>query len=408
MPQRWIVGLASGSSADGVDAALLHLEGVGLEVRIRQFHGLHQPLVPELRDLLRRASGNSPCEPRLIGRLHRLLGETYAAAARAVVEGANVSLQKVQAIGCAGHTAAHDTEGRFPSALILGMPAVLAERCGVSVVSDFRTRDLAAGGQGSPLTTLAHHILFRHPQEGRLFLHLGSMARLIHLPPGGRVHDTVGFEAGPCNLLLNTLVRQLTGGKEAFDTGGKHAVQGRCIEPLLLNWLSHPALQRRPPRCVPRDSFGEEFARESVLQIRSHQGSLHDLLCTATHFVARGVAAAVRRFLPAGVRFDRVLLTGGGVRNGFLWHLLEQQFAGSPLGRTDDIGVPAELCNAVSYGVLAALTLDGVPGNLPGTTGAAGSRLLGSVTPGSSLNWARCLQWMAREAALPVGSAVPA
>ena len=337
-----------------------------------------------------------------MSRLHRLLGETFAAAARAVVDRASVSLQKVQCIGCPGHTVGHEPEGRFPSTLALGMAAVVAERCGTTTVSDFRSRDVAAGGQGAPLAVLTDHILFRNPTETRVMLHLGGMARLVYLPAGCRLHEVLGFEAGPCNLLLDTLIRQLTSGREPYDPGGKHAVQGKCIEPLLQSWLAHPALQRRPPRSLPRHAFAEEFAQQALQQLRQQQGRLHDLLCTATHFVARNITTAMHRFLPLSPRIDRVLLSGGGVRNGLLWHLLEQGLTGVPLARTDVAGIPAELRKPLSFGLLAALTLDGVPANAPSATGAAGSRLLGSVTPGSSTNWAKCLQWMAQQAG-PVG-----
>jgi anhydro-N-acetylmuramic acid kinase len=405
MPQRWMIGLASGSSADGVDAVLMLLEGIGLEVRLKQLSGLHQPFSSEMRELIRRLEGAGSCEGRQLGRLHRLLGETYAAAARSVADNTSLPLTRVQTIGCDGHTVAYEVEGRFPGALALGMSAVIAERTGVTVVGDFRGRDLAAGGQGVPIGTLPDHLLFRHASEGRLLVHLGGIARVVYVPPSGRLHEVIGFEAGPCNLLLDALVRQLTGGREAFDPGGKHAVQGRCLEPLVQSWLGHPALQRRPPRALPRGAFAEEFAARAVEEVSQHQGGLHDLLCTATHFVARAITIAVRRFVPASARIDRVLLSGGGVRNGFLWHLLEQQFAGTPLARTDEVGIPFEFRKPAAHGLLATLLLDGVPGNAPGVTGSAGSRLLGSLTPGSSSNWARCLHWMAQQSAVSVGTA---
>jgi anhydro-N-acetylmuramic acid kinase len=310
-------------------------------------------------------------------------------------------LQRVQCIGCPGHMIWHDAEGRCPSTLTLGMAAVVAERCGVTTVSDFRTRDVAAGGQGVPLAALTDYLLFRHPQESRLLIHLGGLARVVFVPAGCRIHQVLGFEASPCNVLLDALMGHLTGGKESFDAGGKHAVQGKCIDALLQNWLHHPYLQRRPPKALPRHLFGDDFATAAVQQVRQAGGSLHDLLCTATHFVARGITTAVRRFLPSEPRIDRVLLSGGGVRNGLLWRLLEQPFEGVPLQRTDEVGVPADLRKALSFGMLAALTLDGVPASVPSATGAAGSPLLGSITPGSSINWARCLAWMATQTTPP-------
>jgi anhydro-N-acetylmuramic acid kinase len=401
MAPRWLIGLASGSSVDGVDAALMELEGIGLDLQVRQVQALHQPYGQELRALIRRISSSMPCEIRQVSRLHRLLGETFAAAARMVADHASLSLQRVQCIGCPGHTVWHDTEGRFPSTLSLGMAAVVAERCGLTTVSDFRARDVAAGGQGVPLAALTDYILFRHPQESRLLIHLGGLARIVFLPAGCRIQEVVGFEASPCNGLLDALMGHLTGGREPFDPGGKHAVQGKCIEPLLQSWLNHPYLQRRPPKSLPRHLFADEFAAAAVQQIRPTGGSLHDLLCTATHFVARGITTAVQRFLPSTPRIQRILLSGGGVRNGLLWRLLEQPFDGTPLQRTDEVGVPADARKALSFGILAALTLDGVPASVPSATGAAGSRLLGSITPGSSNNWACCLAWMATQTTMP-------
>lgn len=405
MALRWIIGLASGCSADGVDATLMLVQGLGLEARVEKLLGLHQPFGPELREMIRRLDGSEPCEVRLLGRLHRLLGETFAAAARGVADQAGLGLAKVQVIGCAGHTVGYEIEGRFPGALSLGMPAVIAERTGVTVVSDYRSRDFAAGGQGAPLAALADYMLFHQRDQGRLLLHLGGITRMVYLPPSGRIHELVGFEAGPCNLLLDSLVRQVTGGRESFDPGGKHAVQGRCLEPLLQTWLAHPSLQRRPPRSLPRHLFGEPFASQAVEHLPRYEGKLHDLLCTATHFVARCISTSLKRFLPPTCSFERVYLSGGGVRNGFLWNLLQQIFP-VPIARTDELGVPAELRKATAHGLLAALTLDGVPGNAPCVTGAAGSRLLGNLTPGSSANWSRCLHWMAQQThQMPVPSA---
>lgn len=404
MPARWIIGLASGTGAEGATAALMELSGAGLGLRLEQLHGLRQAYPPELAELVRQARCRATCEVRLVGRLHRLLGETFADLARAAADGASLPLPRVQAVGCPGHTVGQDLDGPFASTLLLGMPAVVAERTGVTVVSDFRYRDLAAGGLGGPLAALPDYLLFRHPSEGRLLLHLGGLVRVAYLPPGGRPQETCSFEAAPCNVLLDALVRLLTAGREPFDAGGKHAVQGRCVEALLREWLEHPELKRRPPRGLPRHDFGEAFATAALERARGHDAGPHDLLCTATHFVARATLAALEAYLPPA-RIDRVLVSGGGARNGLLWHLLEQGL-GRPLARTDAAGVPAELRKAMVPGLLAALTLDGVPASVPAATGAAGARLLGSVTPGSSANWARCLHWMARQAAPPAAVGV--
>jgi len=400
--RRFLIGLASGSTSDGVDAALLETEGVGLELRLGIRHSLHQPYPRDLRELLFKLNAGQPVPPRQISLAHRLLGEAFAAAGRQVAEEAKGGLQQVYCVGVGGHHAWHEPDGRYPSTLGLGMAAVVAERTGLTVLSDFRARDLAAGGQGTSLTALVDHLLFRDAQEARVLVHLGGLASVVFLPAGRRLSQILGFHAGPCNVLLDALMRRLTGGRESFDPGGKHAVQGCCIEPLLERWLGHPTIKRRPPRTVPLQAFGEEFADQAVQQARQLHGGLHDVLCTAAHFVARCVGQALTRHLPAPPA--RVLLSGGGVRNGLLWKLLEQQVPGLPLETIDRHGVPAGARKAVAFAGLAALTMDGVPANLTTATGAAGSRLLGSLTPGSPANWARCLAWMGSLAAPPLAA----
>ncbi|TMQ35523.1 MAG: anhydro-N-acetylmuramic acid kinase [Planctomycetota bacterium] len=399
MNKRFVIGLASGSSVDGVDAVLAEIQGIGLDMSFQPLLALHQPYARDLRDLLQRVGTQGQLEMRSAALLHRLLGETFAAAARQVADRASMSLQEVQCLGCAGHTIWHEPEGRFPSTFALGMSATIAERTGVTTISDFRARDLALGGQGVPLAALADYLLFHSPSENRTLIHLGGLARIVHLPAGGRPHSTIGFEAVACNLLLDGLIRRLTGGREQYDPGGKNGVQGRCLDALLERWLAHPYLQRRPPKSVPRHCFAAEFIAQSVPMARQQGCSVNDLLCTATHFVARAIAGAVRRFLPLDTLSGRALVSGGGARNGLLWRLLEQQLQGTTLEKTDCYGVSADARKALGFGVLAALTVDGVPANLPSATGASGSRLLGNITPGSSANWARCLAWMAAETA---------
>lgn len=397
MTRRWLIGLSVGCGAGALDAALVELDGIGFELKPLQLVGCHQPIAPELRNLILRVD-RLPVESRSMGRLHRLMGETLAAGVHAVVERGGIPLNRVLAVGCPGLVVGRDPEGRFPSALSLGMAAVIAERTGVTVVSEMAARDVSAGGQGTPLTALPDYLLLRHPTCTRLLIHLGGTTRLVWLRGGGRLGDLIGFEAGPCGVLLDAMVRQLTNGKEWCDVGGKHAVQGKCVDELLSSWRRHPLLQRRPPRVIPRHAFADEFARLALQQAKRAGIGLHDLLCTATHFVVRAMTDAVVRYVPTDQPIRQVYLSGGGVRNGLLLRLIAAQWPDVSVSRTDEAGLPAELRQSVAAAVVAALTLDGVPGNVPTVTGAAGSRLLGSLTPGTAANWQRCLQWMSQHA----------
>ncbi len=340
MPQRRFIGLSSGSSINGVDAALVQTEGSGLDLRLNLVHFLHQSYSRDLREMLLRPGSNQPLSLRQAAMLHRVLGENFAAAARLVAEQAKMPLQKILCIGFPGHTLWHDTEGRYPASLNIGMASVLAERTGLTTIGDFRARDVVVGGQGFPLTPLVDFLLFHSKQEHRLLIHLGGMATILSLPPEPTTRKVFGFQAAPCTILLDGLMRLLTGGREPYDNGGKHAVQGCCIEPLVERWLALPSLRKKPPKNVSQQDFGDEFLAQGVQFARQLHRNLHDVLCTATHFVARTIVEAVRRFVPQPAQ--RVLLSGGGVRNGLLWSLLEQQLAPVPLEKIDAYGIPAE------------------------------------------------------------------
>jgi anhydro-N-acetylmuramic acid kinase len=398
MSHRTFIGLAPTSSLLGVDAALVRAEGLGFDVNFKLEHFTHLPYGSELRELLWRVDTSPSPELRHVGTLHRVLGETYALAVKQLLKESKRSVNDVLCIGCPGQTLWHDAAGRYPASLGLGMMGVLAERTGLTVVSDVAGRDMALGGQGGPMNALVDAQLFHRAGEHRVHLHLGSVASIVSLPAqlGVNWRNVVGFEAAPATLLLDGLMRLMTNAREQFDAGGKHAVQGKCLEPLLERWMQNHFFHERPPRCVPRREFGPAFLNRSIEQAQRQQGNLHDVLCTMTHFVAQAIVHALQTYVAA--KPARILLSGRGVRNGFLWHLLEQKLAPTPLEKTDVHGIPSEACEAIACAGLAALTMDGVPANLPSVTGATGPRVLGQLTPGASGNWARCLTWMARQA----------
>ena len=227
MAKRWLIGLSSGSSLNGVDAVLAGCDGLGLDLRLDLQHHLHLPYPRDLFPFMARIHGPAAQSLHQIALLHRLLGETFAEAVRRVADQARVNVTQVMAVAMAGHTLWHETEGRYPATLSLGMAEVIAEKAGLTTLSGFRGRDVAVGGQGFPLTALADYRMFHSPREDRVLIHLGGYATLLWLPAQGGPRQCVGFQAGPCGLLLDGLMRHVTGGKEVCDAGGKHAVQGR-------------------------------------------------------------------------------------------------------------------------------------------------------------------------------------
>ena len=393
---RGFIGLASGSGGEGADAALVETTGIGLQLTARVVKHLRRNHPREVRDLLYRplhAANSFPIAELPL--LDRQIGESEAEAVRQLAARERIDLARVAAAGRIGPLLWHETSTRTVATLEVGLPALVAERTGLTVFSHFRDRDVAAGGQGMPIAALADWAFFRHPTERRTLVHLGSVTSIVVIPPGARPQDLVAFETGPGTRLLDAVIRQGSRGKENFDTGGKHAVQGRCLEALLSSWLEHSYFVQRPPKSLPRSEFGPDWIARAATAVAEQNGTLEDLLCTITHFVVRSLANA----LLALPRMDGDLhlwLSGGGSRNGFFWRLLEQELFSVSLHRLDELGVPAQARQAAEAAVLAAFAMDGVPAGSSGTTGEVG-RILGHITPGEPRNWSRCLQWMAEK-----------
>jgi anhydro-N-acetylmuramic acid kinase len=385
---RIVIGLSVGSGLEGVDAAAVRAGGVGLDLAPAVAAAVRVAFPPSARDAVRAATPGAVTLPG--PEFVRAVADTAVHAARQVLARTGVSPRDVFA-------AALLDPARPAADLAVPWPEVadrVAEQTGLTVVHGFRHRDRAAGGAGHPIAAAADALLFTGPAP-RLLVHLGAVAAVLWRPPGAKVSAAVGFEAGPGNQLLDALVYHGTRGKELTDPGGKRAVQGRCLDPLLDRWRGHPHLTRRPPKAVHPEAFGRSFLLAAFDAARQLGATLPDLLCTATHLTARAVGDAARAWLPADATPRQVLVTGGGARNGFLWQLLAQQFPGEVVARADDAGVPALARNAAAAAVLAALTCDGVAGNLSVLTGAVGGRLLGHLAPGDGRNWAKVAAWVA-------------
>ncbi|HEX4613452.1 MAG TPA: anhydro-N-acetylmuramic acid kinase [Urbifossiella sp.] len=384
---RVLVGLSVGSGLEGADGAAVRGPGVGLALTPAVAKAVRVLFPPAARDQFR--PGATPT-PDLV----RNVADTLVHAARTVVVQAGASGRDVFAAGLL--TPARAGEALVPWAEVADR---VAEQTGFTVVHGFRARDRAAGGTGQPITPAADYLLFRSDAEDRVLVHLGAATQVVFVPAAGKLGGVVAFEAGPGNELLDAMVFHGTRGRDPTDPGGKKAVQGCCLDPLLARWLDHPHLTRRPPKAVHPDAFGRSFQLAAFDAARQLGAGLPDLLCTATHLAARSVASACRDWLPPAAGPRRVVLSGGGVRNGFLWQRLVHEFAGTPVVRTDEVGVPPLARSAAAAAVLAALTCDGVPGNLAVWTGAAGGRLIGQFAPGDGRNWARLTAWAAEQAA---------
>ena len=386
-----VIGLMSGTSADGIDAVLMEIAGAPpvLDWRLIQHVSLPHPagLKDEIFACFRPESGS-------VDRLCTLnfaLGRVFAQASLACIEAAGMKPAEIDLIGSHGQTLWHDPAGAIPSTLQLGEPAVIAEMTGIPVVSNFRTRDVAAGGQGAPLVAYVDQLLFSHPTRNRAIQNIGGIANVTYLP----AHDTpqnnrqkstrpladdtvLAFDTGPGNMLIDDMVRRATAGAQAYDQDGQMAAQGQLDEELLAELLAEPYLALAPPKTTGRELFGSQFGAKIWRLAQERQLSHNDIIATCSALTAFSIRDAYRQFLPHFP--DEVIVSGGGARNKSLMALLQSLLHPAKVFISDDFGLQVEAKEAVAFAILAYESWHRRPGNQPSATGAKRAVVLGSIT----------------------------
>jgi anhydro-N-acetylmuramic acid kinase len=255
---------------------------------------------------------------------------------------------------------------------------VIAERTGAAVVADFRTADLAVGGQGAPLVPLVDYLLLRDAHQGTVALNIGGIANFTVIPARAKPQDVFGFDTGPGNMVIDGLVRQFTRGRKLFDAGGRMAARGTVLRPLLEEILRLPYFRQKPPKSAGREQFGAEFVTR---YFPDRQGArLKDLLRTATELTARTISDALERFVFPMSKIHRLIVSGGGARNNLLLHRLKALLPELSVHTSDKYGLPVDAKEAIAFAVLADRAMHGLPGNLPSVTGARKATLLGALT----------------------------
>ncbi|MCX7892081.1 MAG: anhydro-N-acetylmuramic acid kinase [Burkholderiales bacterium] len=357
------VGLMSGTSLDGIDAVLVDFSSG--TPRLAASH--HVPFADPVR-----AEALALCAPGAdeidrAARLSNALAQLYAEAVAATLARAGVPAAEVEAIGCHGQTVRHRPDAGYSVQLVNA--ALLAELAGVRVVADFRSRDLAAGGQGAPLVPAFHAAVFRDAREHRVVVNLGGIANVTDLPPLGTVR---GFDTGPANILLDAWAARHLG--EPFDRAGRWAASGSADEPLLCEMLADPYFAARPPKSTGRERFDLAWLERHGVATRRPQ----DVQATLAELTARTVAEAIARECPGAAA---VCVCGGGARNDDLMARLARLAAPVKVTSTAALGVDPEWVEAMAFAWLARQALLGRPGNLPEATGARGPRVLGAIYP---------------------------
>ncbi|WP_178025264.1 anhydro-N-acetylmuramic acid kinase [uncultured Paenibacillus sp.] len=389
--RRYAVGLMSGTSVDGIDAAVVEirgdLSGTGqLEARLLAFENLPYP--EKAREEIFALFEPRQATIDRVGRLNVWLGELFAQAALAVIRKAGLTPADIAWIGSHGQTIYHAPESNILDGLDLrytvqiGEGAVIAERTGIPCVSDFRVADLAAGGQGAPLVPYTEYLLYRETKRTLLLQNIGGIGNLTVLPGGCRADQVYAFDTGPGNVLIDGVVARLTQGKETMDAGGSMAGRGRVDGKLLELLMQEPYYRQPIPKSTGRELFSASYVDRVLEYHDRNRLSAEDLVATVTRLTAWTIGEGYRRFVRDRHVADALIVGGGGSHNPVLMNMLREEMnaMGVSVMKQEDLGYSSDAKEAVAFALLAGCTLAGRPNNLPGVTGAARPVVMGKIS----------------------------
>ncbi len=383
-PARLVIGLMSGTSADGIDAALTRISGCGMETSVELCSFLFIPFPAAVREKILYVAGGGGVDAAELCRLKTLLGQLYGEACLALCRQAGVGPDQVDLVGCHGQTVWHIPQpeeylGRtLAGTLQIGEDALIAQAMGCPVVGDFRVRDMAAGGQGAPLVPYTEWLLYREAERTVALQNIGGIGNVTVLPAGCTLEEVTAFDTGPGNMVMDALVRRLTGGERSYDEGGRLAAAGTVSRPLLAWMLSDPYLERNPPKTTGREVYGERYVRRLLAEAERMGVDLRDALATATRFTAEAVAVGLERFAPA--RPERLVVGGGGSWNETLLAHLRDCLPGCEVITNEELGLSSDAKEAVAFAILANEAVFGVCNNTPAATGAGAPVVMGKLS----------------------------
>jgi len=383
-----VLGMMSGTSADGIDVALARISGAPptLSVKLEGHHHVAFP-APVRKAILRLANGG-PTTAAEISQLNFLLGEEFARAAISACKSWRVPLRRVSLIGSHGQTIYHQgapspflNDPRLSSTLQIGEPSVIAERTGITIIADFRPADMAAGGQGAPLVPFVDYLLYRHPSRTRVALNIGGIANVTVIPAHAKPKDVFAFDTGPGNMIVDALVEQFTRGRSHYDKDSQMALRGHLLPRLLTELMDDPYLQKQPPKTAGREQFGQSCTQKILSWSKQHRAKPEDVVRTATILTSLSIANAFQRFILPRIRVDEVIVSGGGAHNSLMMVYLAA-ILGLPVIFSGELGVKPEAKEALAFAVLAYESYHGRTNNLPSATGANHPAILGKLVHG--------------------------
>ncbi|MEK8132318.1 anhydro-N-acetylmuramic acid kinase [Paenibacillus filicis] len=386
-PERIVIGLMSGTSLDGIDAAVVRIAGSGLSSRAELLHFHSVPYGEELREQLKRICSTDQSSTPDVCAMNFYIAERFAEAAQDAATAAGLRVDQVDLISSHGQTIWHIPISVDPetdpfgvrSTLQIGDLSVIAKLTGCPVAGDFRTADMAVGGQGAPLTPYGDLILFRDDRMGRIVQNIGGIGNCAVLPAGAQPHEVTAFDTGPGNMLIDQAVLELSGGRLSYDADGAWGAAGQPDQGILGEMMRHPYFKLKPVKTTGREMFGKSYATEWMSRMRGAGLRDEDMIATFTAFTARSIAQSYRDYVLPGCSIDEIVISGGGAHNRTLLRMLSDLLPGQQVRTAASLGVSDDAKEAICFAIFGNNLLNGEPNNLPSATGAARETVMGKL-----------------------------
>ena len=383
-----VLGLMSGTSADGIEAALVRISGAPPNQKSKLEGHASLPIPKPIRAKILQIAEGAAVPAAEISQLNFRLGQLFAEAAIAACKKLRVPLESLDLIASHGQTVFHQgapvsfLSAPTSSTMQIGEPSIIAARTGVTTIGDFRPADMAAGGQGAPLVPFADYLLYRHEKIGRVSLNLGGIANITVIPAHSKPSDVFAFDTGPANILIDALVSHFTKGRQRFDRGGELALQGRDIPGLSFKLSHDPYLLQSPPKSTGRERYGQAYVKQLLQWGREHHAKPNDLIRGATTFTLTSIFVSIKRFVLPKVKIKEVIVSGGGAYNTRMMQILAIMLKaeGIDVLRSSRLGIPEQSKEAYAFALLAYETFHHRPSNLPSATGATRPAILGKIS----------------------------
>ena len=385
---RRVVGMMSGTSVDGVDAALVEISGTDSEPKVKLLAFENKPYPTQVREKIFSLFTPANATVDKVGYMNFLLGEIYAKSALSVIEKAGMKPEEIDVIGSHGQTIWHAPIPESPDGIPvaytvqIGEGSVIAERTGILTVSDFRVADMAAGGQGAPLVPFSEYLLYRREKETILLQNIGGIGNMTVMPAGAKPRDVFAFDTGPGNMIIDAVISAVTGGEKTYDAGGETAAKCKVCNALLDILKEEPYYRQPLPKTTGREHFGVQYTEKILSWWKENPIPVEDLLATVTDLTAYSIADAYERYVLPKYRASEIIVGGGGSYNATLLRFMKERFAphGVAVRTQEDLGLSSDAKEAVAFALMADCCMRGKANTLPSVTGAEHPAVMGKIS----------------------------